>query len=318
MVLITGRDKDILVELAGQYHIPIQTFGIARKGFINLGMELLYRQRKLNKIIHRFKPNVIMAVAGTFVSLPGKLHHIPTYIFYDTEYATISNLLAYPFATCIYVPCCYRKKIRWNHVRYNGYHELTYLHPDYFTPDPSVLEEVGIKRGDTFTIMRFVGWAAGHDIGRSGLSYSNKIRAVEQLKTFGKVFISSEGKIPKELEQYKLGLEVKKIHHLLAHAALIFGESATMASEGAILGIPGVYIDPVGRGYTDEQQKDYGIVFHYTDLQQEEAIQKAVSILSSHPQEKEKWKMAGQRIISEKIDVTKMIYDIIASHMPPN
>ncbi|MFW9998329.1 MAG: hypothetical protein ACFFD4_40195, partial [Candidatus Odinarchaeota archaeon] len=61
---------------------------------------------------------------------------VPVYVFYDTEHATISNLLAYPFATCIYVPRCYRKQIRWRHVRYSGYHELAYLHPKYFKPDP--------------------------------------------------------------------------------------------------------------------------------------------------------------------------------------
>lgn len=309
-VRITARDKDILVNLAAVYGIDITVFGTARKGVFNLGREWIYRQWRLNKIIREFKPDVMMAVAGTFISLLGKLRRIPTFIFYDTEHATISNLLAYPFATCIYIPKCYRKKIRWKHARYNGYHEIAYLHPNYFKPDDSVLEEVGLKPDEIFTLIRFVGWGAGHDIGRSGLTIQNKIRAVKELSAYSRVFITSEGALPPELETHRLRLEVTKIHSLMAYASLIFGESATMASEGAVLGVPGIYIDPVGRGYTDEQEREYGIVFHFTHRQQEEAINKGVSILANCRQEKEKWRAIGKRIINETIDVTDMLYKI--------
>ena len=307
-VLITARDKDILVELAQKYGLEMVVFGRARKGVFKLAGELIFRQRRLYKIIREFKPDVMMAVAGTFISLLGKLRHIPTYIFYDTEHASVSNLLAYPFATRIYVPRCYRKKIRWEHVRYNGYHEIAYLHPDYFKADASVLEEVGLKPGEIFTLVRFVGWGAGHDIGRSGLNRQHKIKAVNELRAFGPVFISSEGELPGELERFRLRLDVTRVHSLMAHAALIFGESATMASEGAVLGVPGVYVDPVGRGYTDEQEREYGIVFHFTHRQQDQAIARAVSILSCY--RKEKWREMGKRIIDDKIDVTGMIYRI--------
>ena len=321
-VLVTARDKDILVKLADSYGIAITVFGTAKKGFFNLGKEWIYRQRRLKQIIREFEPDVMMAVAGTFISLLGKLRRIPTYVFYDTEHATFSNLLAYPFATCIYVPRCYRKRIRWKHVRYNGYHEIAYLHPDYFTPDASVLEEVGLQPGEIFTLARFVGWGAGHDIGRSGLTTQNKIRAVKELEVYGRVFISSEGPLPSGLENHRLQLDISKIHSLMAHAALIFGESATMASEGAVLGVPGVYIDPVGRGYTDEQQQKYGIVFQFTHHQQDRAIEKAIAILDQYqdkyqdkyqkngPAEKEKWKNIGEKIINDKIDVTKMLHQV--------
>ena len=307
-VLITGRDKDILVELAHSYNIPVLVFGRARKGIIHLGMELFYRQWRLFKLIREFKPDVMMAIAGTYISSLGKLFRIPVYIFYDTEIATISNFLAYPFADCIFVPQCYRQKIRWHHIRYNGYHEIAYLHPTYFTPDDSVPAKVGIKPGEIFSLVRFVSWGAGHDIGRSGLAPENKIRAIQELEKYGKVFVSSEGELPPELEKYKLKLEVTDIHSLMAHAALIFGESATMVSEGAVIGVPGIYIDPVGRGYTDEEEREYGIVFNFTHKQQDEAIEKATSILSGY--QREKWRAIGRRIIAEKIDVSDMIYNI--------
>ncbi len=312
-VLFTGRDKDILIDLADGYGREIQFFGVARKGVANLGRELFYRQWRLQSIIREFKPDVIMAIAGTFVSLVGKIMRVPTYIFYDTEHATVSNLLAYPFATCIYVPKCYRKKIYWRHQRYNGYHELAYLHPKYFAPDPRIHDEAGLKEKEIFSIIRFVGWGAGHDIGLSGFTNTNKLRAVKELENYGRVLISCEGEMPAELEPYRLRLNLTKIHDLMAYASLIFGESATMCSEGAVLGVPGIYVDPVGRGYTDEQEKDYGIIFNFTSADQEQAIQKGVSILKDN--NRAHWKACGKRIVEEKIDVTEMLYQI-ASERP--
>ncbi len=312
IVQVTGRDKDILVELAEEYGMDVIFFGKARKGFLNLASELLFRQYRLWKIIKNDKPDIMLAIAGTYISSLGKLFNIATQVFYDTEHATLSNLLAYPFATCIYIPKCYRRQVRWNHVRYNGYHELAYLHPKYFSADPSVLEEVGLNPDEIFTIVRFVGWGAAHDFGRSGFITAKKIKAVKELRRYGRVFISCEGDLPEELEIYRLRLRVTKIHNLIAYASLIFGESATMVSEGAVMGVPGVYLDPVGRGYTDEQESKYNIVFNFTPERQDEAIVKAVSILSDY--RKEDWLAIGEQIVKDKIDVTEMLYRIVMEH----
>ena len=67
-------------------------------------------------------------------------------------------------------PEAYQEAAGPHHLRYRGYHELAYLHPRYFTPDPAVLGEAGLAPGEPFTLVRFVGWAAGHDIGHQGLS----------------------------------------------------------------------------------------------------------------------------------------------------
>lgn len=307
-VKLTGRDKDILKELANNYGLEIEIFGVAKKGVVNLGIELLHRWARILKIIQDFKPDLMIAIAGTFISIPGRITGIPVYIFYDTEHATISNLISYPFSTCIYVPQCYRKNIRWNHVRYNGYHELAYLHPKYFTPDPKILKEVNLRKGDTFTIVRFVGWEAAHDIGLNGFSNENKVKAVQELAKIGHVFITTEGYLPEELDKFRLALPVEKIHHLMAYASLIFGESATMASEAAVLGVPSIYVDPVGRGYTDEEEHEYGLVHNFTPKNQEIAIKKAIEILADT--NNGKWKRKGQILLEDKIDVTGFLYKV--------
>jgi len=307
-VLVTGRRKDILAELAQQLGIEVLLFGRARPGIWHLGRELLYRQWRLLGVVRQFKPDAIMAIAGTFVSLVGRMTGVPTYVFYDTEHAVVSNLLAYPFATCVFVPRCYRKRVFWRHERYNGYHELAYLHPSYFTPDLSVLAEAGIGQNEQFSIVRFVAWGAAHDIGRSGFSTDGKIRAVRALARYGRVLISSEADLPPELEPYRLRINVARIHSLMACATLVFGESATMCSEGAVLGVPGVYVDPVGRGYTDEQERDYGLVFNFMPADQDRAISKGEAILSGY--DRACWRTRGARLVADKVDVTALLHRI--------
>ncbi len=304
-VRFTGRDKDILVELARGFGIEVEVFGVCKRGTVHMAGELAYRQWRLAGIVRRFKPDVMLGIAGTYISAVGRLFGVPTYIFYDTEHATLSNMLAYPFATCTFVPQCYHKPIRWRNRRYNGYHELAYLHPKYFQADPAVLDEVGLGPSERFSIVRFVGWGAVHDVGLSGLTDENKTRAIDELCRFGRVFISSEGPLPASLEEHRLRLDVTRIHHLMAHADLVFGESATMASEAAVLGVPSVYIDPVGRGYTDEQEREYGLVANFTAKRQAEAIDRAVAVLAAN--DRAVWKEAGRKLIDDKIDVTGLV-----------
>ncbi len=307
-VKLTGRDKDILKELAEQYGLEFEIFGVFKPGVFNLAVELLTRWWHLYRIVRKWKPDMILSIAGTYSGLVGRISGRPVHIFYDTENAVISNLLAYPFATCIHVPECYNKKIRWPHHRYAGYHELAYLHPNYFIPDPAVQEELEVKRGDKYVLLRFVGWSAAHDISHKGMTTSLKRKAVEEFSRYASVFITSEAPLPPDLEQYRFPLPSSRIHDAMAFAALLYGESATMASEAAILGTPTIYLDNAGRGYTNEQEKKYGLVCNYTESldDQKASIDKGVEILTSGDG-RGKWEKRRDALLSNTIDVTRYI-----------
>ena len=60
------------------------------------------------------------------------------------------------------------------------YHELAYLHPNRFTPDPGILDLLGVKESQRYVIIRFVGWGASHDKGHAGITPEMKRRAVSQ------------------------------------------------------------------------------------------------------------------------------------------
>ena len=85
-----------------------------------------------------------------------------------------------------------------------------------------------------------------------------------------------------------------------------------MASECAVLGTPAIYLDNTGRGYTDEQEEVYDAVFNFSESpeDQEKSIQKAIEIVQTEDI-KARWKEKRDRILNDKIDVTKFVTDLI-------
>jgi uncharacterized protein len=96
-----------------------------------------------------------------------------------------------------------------------------------------------------------------------------------------------------------------RIHDAMAYATLVYGESATMASEAAVLGTPAIYLDDEGRGYTDEQERKYGLVFNFSEsLQdQERSVEKAAELLK-RDDIKEIYNDKKLKLLQNTIDVT--------------
>ena len=57
---------------------------------------------------------------------------------------------------------------------------------------------LGVKGRESFFIVRFVDMAASHDTNASGLSLDAKAIIIRKLQRYGKVFISSEGRLPEQ------------------------------------------------------------------------------------------------------------------------
>jgi uncharacterized protein len=311
-VWVTAREKEMTTSLLDRYGIAHEVVSRKGDGMMGLAKELVLHEGRLLRRIRRHSVQAVLAIGGTFMVHACRLLGIPSLVFYDTENAKFQNAITYPFATRIYTPVCYEGQIGSNQIRYNGYHELAYLHPNHFKPDASILKLLGVAKGDVYTIMRFVGWGATHDMGHNGLTEDSKRRAIEAFHRFGKVFITSERGLPKDLRAYALPTPHDRIHDALAFATLCYGESATMASESCVLGTPAIYIDDEGRGYTNEQEARYGAVFNFSESlpHQHASIDKGVEILSD-PGAKRKWQLKRHQLLAEKIDVTAMIVEAV-------
>ena len=307
-VMVTARDKDLTVDLLTAFDIPAHVLSRQRRGRGGLAWELLTRSRRLAVISRRFRPDVLVGIMGPSIALVGKLQRRPAVVFYDTENATSTNRWVYPMAAAVCTPDCYQGPVRGNHTVYPGYHELAYLHPDRFVPDPAVVTRAGISLRDPYAIVRFVGWQASHDLGERGLSADAKRAIVTHLAESARVFVSSEAPLPPDLPAEPIPLPPFQVHHLMASASIVVGESATMASEAAVLGAPAVFISDTGRGYTDEEERRYGLVIRVRPSDQG-AIAAAIDRFRN--EDPARFAAARRRLLDDKIDTTAWMTDFI-------
>ena len=261
--LVLSRRKDVTTELLDAYGIAHRVISEQRPGRLRLAGELALRVGATSRSIRTFRPNVVMGLMGPSISVAARMHGVRTLVFYDNETTHRLNRIAARLANAWISPRGFRLEYGRKHLRYDGYHELAYLHPNRFTPEAGRLRAHGVDPERPFTLLRFVAWESIHDGGESGFSLEGKRRAVELLSRLGSVYISSEKPLPPEFERYRLSLPVEDIHHALAFATLVVGESSTMASEAACLGTFAGFVSKSGRGVNDEQEARYGLVRNF-------------------------------------------------------
>lgn len=305
-IAVTARDKEIARYLLDKYDIEYVCTGKNLRSKFGKLFSIFRNDLKILRLAKSFKPDLFISFFSPFAAHAGKIMGKPVIGFNDTENARISIMLTAPFTDCIIVPACYKGTLPTEKlVKFAGYFELAYLHPSRFFPDKSVLAFLDVSEGETFIILRFVSWSAVHDMGHSGISLHFKRKAVKSFSKYGKVFISSEEKLPDDLRPYQITIPPEMMHGALYYAAMLYGESATMASECAVLGTPAIYLDNEGRGYTDEEEKQYGLVYNFTESLEDQAlsIEKGLELLRMSDSKKE-WQKKREKMLSEKIDVT--------------
>ena len=307
-LLITARAKECSTDLLERYGLDYTLVSRQRSGTLGLAREMIQRTGRLLEIVGDFRPDVLTGIMGPSIAVAGALTRTPAVVFYDTEFAGQTNWFTYPLAHSVCTPDCYQGEVNGTHRTYAGYHELAYLHPRRFQPDPGRLTAFGLSSSEPYSLVRFVHWQAIHDRTEIGLNPNQKLEIVRRLERHGRVLISSEGPLPDELAGYRTAGPVEDIHHLLAFAQVIVGESATMSSEAAVLGVPAIFIAKTGRGYTDDQERRYGIVRHFTEAEFDQALA-ALDDLFASGSPRELGERARRRLLEEKIDVTHWMVD---------
>jgi predicted glycosyltransferase len=312
-VLVTASEKEVATLLLRQLGISYRSLGPPGRGMMEKGARLALSAAKLLRIAARFRPDVLVAVSPVRAGPVAWVLRRPCIGLDDTEHAKLAHKLYMPFVTRLLTPQCYGLHAGRKHVRYAGYHELAYLHPRRFKPDPAVLLAAGVDVDTPFCLVRFVAWQAAHDVGQSGFSLAGKTRLIQELSGFGRVLISSEGEMPAKLSQYAFMAPPHQIHHFLHFAAVCVTEGATMASEAAALGTRAVYLNPLRAGTLNEQQERYGLVFNFNNTQDEdEAITTAAELMRQGCSRRQEWRARAGVMLRDHIDVTEYILDVVA------
>lgn len=309
-ILITATEKDVAFKLLDNYGFDYINLGSYGKLLIEKLVNIPVIDLKMYYKVKSFNPDVFIGVGSIRAAHVSFLLRKKCIIFEDTEHSTEQIKLYLPFVSAVCTPSCFKGELGKKQIRYNGYHELAYLHPNNFKPDPEVLHELGLNESDPYVVMRFVSWEASHDIGQHGIN--NKKDLVKMLEKYGKVFITSEGKLDPELEKYKLKISPEKLHDLLYYATLYVGEGATTASECSVLGTHAIYVNTLRLGYTDEEEEKYDLVYNFSNEThvEKKVFEKAVNLLSN-PNLKPEGKLKREKLINDKIDVTNFMVQFI-------
>ena len=248
--------KDIATNLLDVYYIPYEILHKPNKGVLSKAWTLIRNVLWEMRFLRRNKIDVAITRTCPYTTIAAKLCGVKHIILDDTEHAGRKLKSFSKRVDSIVVPQCYGFQLRHDEFRYPGNTELFYLHPKRFMPKP-VWDLLGIEKGTRYAIVRFVKWDAWHDtqlIG--GFTLEQKRELITRLQQHMRVFISSESELPSDLEPYRIQIPIERMHDVQTAAALFVGESATMASDSVCLGTPAIYIDPVGRGYTDEEARE--------------------------------------------------------------
>ena len=311
-IKIVAVDKEITAYLLKKFNMPHTVIGKNQPNLFKKILVLSKWEYLTYKISKKFKPDIFVGRALPHLAHVSAIMNKPFIVFEDTEHVKMLHKITLPFADAVVTPTSYKVDHGKKHTRFDGYFELAYLHPNYFKPDPRVLDELGLNKSDKFIVLRFVSWNAIHDTGDKG--FDNKTKVIDFLKQYGRVYITSESELPEGLKKYSLNIPPEKIHHFLYFATLYVGESATMATESAVLGTPSIFVSTSRRCYTDELENKYGLVYNYSDSKrQEDALKKASEILENENSKKE-WAQKRREMLSDKMDVTKFMMDLIGGY----
>ncbi len=304
-VFVTAKNVPSITTLLKLYEIPYELFASKKDSLFHKGIFQLEYNFKLwrfvvkNKIELGFSSSFTMTQVAPFTKMDAVLLDDD-----DDEVEPLVVIFGHPLAKVVLSPDCVKRKTK-NLISYAGFQELAYLHPNWFKPDKEVLNEVGLKEGEVFFLLRFNALKAYHDTGVKGLSLEDKRNLISILEKKGKIFITTERNIEDEFKKFQLNISQDKVHSLLYYATMFISDSQTMSSEAAILGTPAIRCNTfAGKiSYLEEQEHKYELTYGFKPNESKKMFEKIHELLDIADLKKV-WAKRREKLLSDKIDVT--------------
>jgi predicted glycosyltransferase len=317
-VHILIKKKDVLEDLLQAegfeyYNIFPKTRGASK---VAMAKTILKRNFLLAMYCLKHKPDLLIgtSVENTHI---GKLLGIPTINVNEDDHHVVPlySKMSYPLSQTILSPStCSNGKWENKTVHYQGYQELSYLHPHNFTPRADIAGRY-VLVGKPYFLIRFAKLNAHHDKGIHGIDKNVALRIIEKLKPYGQIFITSEKKLEKEFDEYHININPIDMHHVMAFASLYIGDSQTMAAEAGVLGTPFIrFNDFVGRiGYLNELEEKYRLGYGILPSQPEK-LMATLDFLLNVNSIKEIFQDRRSTMLKDKIDVSRFMIWFIGNY----
>jgi len=303
---VLARDKEVTCRLLDDLGIPYESVGRpSRRGRIGQLKELVERNATLVRMIRRLDADLVVTRNPSGVQAARLAGAVGIFDTDDGSAAGLHFHAARPFAHLLTSPDCLPERWGRRHHTYAGYKQSAYLHPDHFTPDRAVRNELGVEEGERFFLVRFVAMSASHDHGEAGMDIATKRAVVERLLEHGKVFLSTEEDPPREWAHLAFSLPPSRLHHALAFADLIVGDSQTMSAEAAVLGTPALRASTFsGRiHYLEELEHEYGLTWGFHPRDPDRLLKRLDQLLSGGEALESSVREGHSRMLRDKVNV---------------
>lgn len=301
-VHVAAREKDVTTDLLDAHGHEYAVCSATRSGPLALPREWAWRELTLYRYARRVDPDIVLSHLNPAAAHAAAAVGAESVVFHDTEIADAVERYTLPFVDTVCTPLEFSRDLPGRHVRYAGFHELAYLHPARFDPDPDALREAGVDPGSPYSVVRLVSMDAHHDTGADGFPRPAVRRLVDGLADHGAVYLSTEGALPAEFADHALPVDSHELLDLLAFADCYVGDSGTVATEAGVLGTPAVRYDPLDADLGNfDALADYGLVDSTTDPAA--AVDRALE-LAGDPDAGERWARRRRDLLADKVDVT--------------
>jgi predicted glycosyltransferase len=313
---VIARDKECLHQLLDHAGIPYKNRGVGSHSLLGKYLYAGYILLLTLAVMVRFRPGLTLSLSSPYVITVSRFLGVPTLAFDDTD----DNPRLLPLiskADFLFSPISYPHHFHKNHFYIHSFKELAYLHPGVF--------QAG-EQGDG-VFFRITRTDSIHHLRENWTNQPVIIREINRMSEKHPTYLSSETSIsPKSGHNTKGRNPNKKselfverilipdtvnIHGELYKCKVFWGNSATMAAEAAVLGIPAIFVGEKKFAYLKELE-NYGLVFCYSPDQVNESFSKLKELLLDIPGN-EVLGQCKEKMLSEKINITELLYWFVAN-----
>lgn len=224
------------------------------------GRRISFLPNKLNAFVNLFRTlwRLFLAtrnkkydvfVTDDVLTIFGKIKKTPSIAFTDNDLSTVplvklifraADKILAPQSTCL-------DDLTYKKISFKGNKAIAHLHPKYFKKNEAIVEKYNLQ-GHKIFIIRLAKLNANHDShGNPGITDTDLNDLINIIPNDYRIIICSERKLPKKFEHLLLKIAPIDFTQVLAFSSFFFGDSSTMATEAAILGIPNILINNIAK-----------------------------------------------------------------------
>lgn len=298
-VFVTTRNIPMILSLLNSAQIEYQVLGSKRNGILGKFFSVVETDLKMFFFVLKNKIDLGLH-CGIVVSHVSLLTNMRSWIFDDDddEVEPLMVHFSHPISEVVFTPNCIKRRTK-RAIYYPGTHELSYLYSCFASRNDFK---------EKYSIVRLVAFNGHHDVGHSGLSDAQLITLVSGLERMGDVFITSEKPLSEKWEKYRICISPDKMHDFMSRAMVVVGDSQTMISEAATMGVPAFKCNSFAGALSvpNMLEREFGLCFSFKPNQFDLMMQHIVQVCDDRIFH-EKMIHGAQRFRKEKINTSTLM-----------